>query len=350
MPAPAVSSASRHQQAFHARWHGLRDAHVRALAWLLDAPDLMDAHAACWEGRIVELGPMPDTVRQWLFALDAAPKELHAHLARQPSARLGRYAEQLLGFYLAQRRQLVAANLQVRNDSGARDTLGEFDFLVRRPDVDAGSGLEHWEFATKFYLLEAANATTPMSADAFVGPNLADSLGRKMRKIMQRQLSLGQHPAATRVLPAPVVWAGALVKGWLFYRAEVAVPDLPLPVVPGIAPDHCRGFWCELAQWPAVAAHHLAQAGQQAGSFLLLPRLAWLAPACVPAGQLLALPQVMQALEDTLKENDAPVLVAMCGIDAADGEAVGVEVARGFVVPDGWRERAQQVRLAVDPV
>jgi hypothetical protein len=37
------AEASTFQQQFHARWHCLRDPHVRALAWLLDAPDLLDA-------------------------------------------------------------------------------------------------------------------------------------------------------------------------------------------------------------------------------------------------------------------------------------------------------------------
>ena len=34
---------------------------------------------------------------------------------------------------------------------------------------------------------------------------LADTLGRKMRKILDRQLALGQHPAAAGLLPRPLV-------------------------------------------------------------------------------------------------------------------------------------------------
>nr|WP_308622168.1 DUF1853 family protein [Massilia sp. Se16.2.3] len=47
--------------------------------------------------------------------------------------------------------------------------------------LDAGpDGAEHIEFATKFYLLQGEAGDR---FDALVGPNLADSLGAKMRKI-----------------------------------------------------------------------------------------------------------------------------------------------------------------------
>ena len=67
---------------------------------------------------------------------------------------------------------------------------------------------EHIEFATKFYLLQGE---ADKEFDALVGPNLADSLGAKMRKIFERQLELGAHPAAQPLLPRPVAQARALV-------------------------------------------------------------------------------------------------------------------------------------------
>jgi hypothetical protein len=339
---PALSC----QERFNRRWPALRDPHVRALAWLLDSPDLMAADAPCWQGRIATLGPLPDEATAWLNTLQEDPAlngALHAHLLRQPSGRLGRYAEQLLGFYLQWRGQLVAANLQVRDNGATRETLGEFDFLVKRPDLASGGGLEHWEFATKFYLLEPAQLPADpavMSADAFVGPNLADSLGRKMRKIMERQLSLSHHPAAAAVLPEPVVSAQALVKGWLFYRDGASAP-----LAAGIAADHCRGFWCDAA---GLRARH----GERAGCdfFLLLPRLEWLAPARADTERALRWPALLAELDARLAAEEAPVMVALCRV-LPGAEAEVVEIERGFVVPDDWQRRAaDSVRHAVQRV
>jgi hypothetical protein len=336
------------QRNFQRRWPDLRDPHVRALAWLLDAPDLMDAEAPCWDGRIATLGEVDASVAGWLHELDRQPQALHQHLAHQPSARLGRYAEKLLGFYLQQHGQLVAGNLQVRNDSGSRETLGEFDFLVRRPqtgrDANGVQGLEHWEFATKFYLLESDSDR--LQSDAFVGPNLADSLGAKMRKIMQQQLLLSQHPAAQALLPAPVTSAQALVKGWLFYRHHA----MRLPAGLGISAQHCRGFWAtvsELQQRIDTDPHALR--------YLLLPRLSWLAPARVDIGATLSTAELPAVLEQQFQREPAPLMLALCEPLDAQGERAGdadasevMEIERAFIVPDDWQTRAaERVRHAL---
>ena len=330
-PAVAVSCQAR----FHARWPELRDPHVRALAWLLDAPDLMAADAPCWEGRIATLGPVDGEVAAWLRALQQEPqlnRQLHEHLAHQPSARLGRYAEKLLGFYLQQRGQLVAANLQVRNNGATRETLGEFDFLVRRPHVGSGSGLEHWEFATKFYLLEQVSFQAD-SPDAFVGPNLADSLGRKMRKIMQQQLMLSHHPAAAAVLPEPVAFAQALVKGWLFYRE----PMLSLPASMGIAADHCRGFWCD-----AVALRERYAPPSEPPHFRLLPRLEWLAPTRVDIGMTVGMDTLQEELAARFDAEQSPAMLAVCRRPGEGDGNDAFEIERGFIVPEGWQQRAAE--------
>ncbi|WP_308621444.1 hypothetical protein [Massilia sp. Se16.2.3] len=43
-------AAASYQEGFHRRWSHLRRARVRALAWLLDSPDLLDADAPHWQG------------------------------------------------------------------------------------------------------------------------------------------------------------------------------------------------------------------------------------------------------------------------------------------------------------
>jgi len=309
---PAHNFPPGFQSQFHQRWGGLSDRHVRALAWLLCAPDLLDAAAPQWQGRIAALSalPLPD-LDAWLHDLDRHPAALHRHLAAQPIVRLGRYAEKLMAFCLAQCGVLVAHGVQVRSrDDG---TVGEFDFLLKLHER-----LVHWEFATKFYLLAASGHGN--DADYFIGPNLADTLGAKTRKIFERQLKLSAHPSAQVHLPEPVSAAQALVKGWLFYREG---EDGQLP---GTSPMHCRGFWRPMSEIDMVTGERYA----------VLPRLDWLAPARLPIAQALDRHSLRDALAAHFAGERMPVLIAV--LDVA-GEAA-LEADRGFIVPDDWRARA----------
>jgi hypothetical protein len=318
------------QTQFHQRHGHLRDPHVRALAWLLTAPDLFDPLAPRWRGAIAELDGLVNQISSddWLAALDADPSALHAAVDARPTARLGRYAEKLLAFYLQLHGHLFATNIQIR--AGANATIGEFDYLLHD---SGGAALIHWEFATKFYLLESQRSTP--QADCFVGPNLADTLGAKMSKIMDRQLQLSLHPAAEAYLPMPVSHARALVKGWLFYRE----PAIVLPPAMGVAVDHCRGFWCtgdELAADPQY----------QDATYVILPRLQWLAPTRLPVAQTLSPERLQTALAASFASDPAPVLIAVMGSSNVT-EGVALETSRGFIVPANWRTLAAQRMISV---
>lgn len=309
---PSADLESNYQAQFHRRWQPLTDPHVRALAWLLSAPDLLDRSAPQWQGKIAQL-PSDPAIDHWLAALDHAPAELHAYLQMQPLTRLGRYAEKLMAFYFRHLGILVAHSVQVR--AGKSATIGEFDFLLRD-----GAALLHWEFATKFYLLEASDAAR--GADYFMGPSLVDMLSTKMRKILDRQLVLGQHPAAQIHLPQALAAAQALIKGWLFYHDDMrqALPSA------GLSAEHCRGFWCPLEELDAVAHEQ----------YVLLPRLSWLAPAKTDAAECLDRAALQDRLATYFRHNSTPVLVALMALK----EGVALETRRGFIVPDDWRHRA----------
>lgn len=299
--------AGGYQALFESRWPHLVNPHVRALAWLLDAPDLLDPSAPQWQGRIATLGPVSPQTADWLAALDRDPSPLQAALGDKHISRLGLYAEKLMAFYFAQHGQLHAHGLQVRADR--TDTIGEFDFLLHED-----AHLVHIEFATKFYLLDNADGF-----NGLIGPNLADTLGVKMRKIFDKQLTLAGHPAAQALLPLPVTRAQALVKGWLFYPN--AVPDMP-----GITRQHCHGFWMTQEQAASLPDQHYA----------IMPRLQWLAPAKLPASAGIA----RAALLDAVHGQPAPLMIAAL---RPAGEWL-VEEKRGFIVPDDWRAQAAQRR------
>jgi uncharacterized protein len=328
---PAADPASC-RAGFERRWGHLTRPHVRALAWLLDAPGLLDPNASQWRGKIApDPGVAPD-VAAWLDRLEADPAPLEAMLgspgvpgAHFPS-RLGLYAEKLMACHFAHQGKLVAHGLQVRADK--TDTVGEFDFLLRD-----GAALVHLELATKFYLLEgdaaAFAARDGAQLDCLVGPNLADSLGAKMRKIIGRQLKLGSHPAAQLVLPQAVAAAQAMVKGWLFYR-HGAVPPLA-----GIAAAHCHGFWCTLDELPSLNAEH----------FVVLPRLQWLAPLKIDASAgVLSRAALHEKLRAQFSGTAIPMPVLVASV-RQDKDWL-LEQDRGFIVPPAWRARAAERRQA----
>ncbi|MES2934345.1 MAG: DUF1853 family protein [Pseudomonadota bacterium] len=315
--------ADSHQQTFHQRWNHLVNPHVRALAWLLDAPDLLDLLARQWHGKVAILGPMSDDVQNWVTMLDQTPDAINAVMA-QSSFRLGLYAEKLMAFYFTHQNRLLGHGVQVRSmDSKAVRTIGEFDFLLR-----AGAGhdtdLTHWEFATKFYLwVQPPKAMPPEYC--FVGPNLADSLGAKMHKILEQQLALSRHPAAQVNLPGAVTTAQALIKGWLFYPDHDSVSNHRLA---GVSAQHCYGYWCKEGAVADLSAVHYA----------ILPRLAWLAPAKVMPEQSMSKLDLQTTLAAHFGIDASPVLVAelmpYCGWM--------LETRRRFIVPDDWQQRAEQ--------
>ncbi len=332
--AETLNVISAYQAQFHQRWNHLNDPHVRALAWLLDAPDLLDGQAPQWQGKIAHILNQNerDQIAIWLHALDSEPiklEELHFYIGSLPSTRLGLYAEKLMAFYFHKQKMLVAHSLQVR--AAKNDTVGEFDFLLRRNDA-----LVHWEFATKFYLLETSQAG--FIADDFVGPNLADSLGAKVNKILERQLTLSSHPAAQIHLAEAVTSAQALIKGWLFYQD----PLCEVPGTMGIAKAHCRGYWRGCSDVLASVNH--GADGSENNLYAILPRLRWLAPAKIKLSEVMTAAQVREVLADYFASQHSPLILATL---RQQGDHA-LEVYRGFVVPDDWSSKAAQTRkLAV---
>lgn len=297
------------QSVYRQQWDQLNDPHVRSLAGLLSAPDLLNKDALQWQHKIASLFPLAEDVVGWLHDLDKQPEALHQAIADHPSNRLGRYAEILLGFYFQQYHRLVAQNIQIRE--GVHHTVGEFDFLIQ-----GESGVEHWELATKFYLLVSTQFN--MTLHSFLGPNLADSFGAKITKTLTHQLKLSEQPAAKAYLTYPVSAAYSLMKGWLFYQDMTQL----VPESLGIATSHCRGFWCSLSQLDEL----------DADGFLVLKRLHWLAPAKCQASEVMTKSALKSFIATQFELNPTPAMIALCRLD---GEVMH-EVHRGFVVSDAW--------------
>jgi hypothetical protein len=313
-----------YQDRFHREWSQLSDPHVRALAWLITSPDLLDKDSAIWWRQIGSLdAPDVHRLRTWLFNLDQHPSMLHEALKIHRFLRLGHYAENLLTFYFSHEGLLYGHGLQVHNDKA--ETIGEFDYLLF-----AQGGLLHLELATKFYLFHQPLKSQdhirrlPDVYD-YLGPNLNDSLGAKMQKILQRQLTLSQHDAARKLIQTRVIAARALVKGWLFYRSSE-----PKQLVPGIASNHCLGFWWTLSEFEQLAVPYAMK----------LERLQWLAPAQVSPDEVMDKSMTLDTLQRYFHTESTPVLVA---IMKKNGDLMQ-EFCRGMVVPNDWPEKASQIQ------
>ncbi len=236
--------------------------HIATLRWLLLSTPLVQPPNA--QSHLAIFTPQ-DIARidQWLAALEADATEqnpLALWMQSRHEARIGRYAERLLEFYLTHGpvHRLQIAHVPLRSEvNGLKVTHGELDFLL----TDAQGQHLHWELAVKFFLCTATGDTaTP--AD-FIGPNGVETLAHKWHKLFANQLTRVHHHA----LPAPWnthTWQPqAYTRGWMFYRWGFDIPHCE-----ALHPEHGTGWWMNAADMAALPE----------ADYAFLPRLYWMAP------------------------------------------------------------------------
>ncbi|MDO9316018.1 MAG: DUF1853 family protein [Burkholderiaceae bacterium] len=257
---------------------------ARELRWLLLSPPLLDTAPGAHPAAVQEFSAADRaSISEWLDVVECDPAVLfdfvHASQrvvveggdpqgpTRPRSLRLGRRAERLMAFFLRHgpTHRLVAANIPLRHVSplGDRTTVGEIDFLLH----DSAGHAWHWELAVKFFLCTATGSQA--TAADFIGPDRAETFDTKLHKMFDRQL---------RHLPPPPwdaePWtAAACTRGRLFYRHGG-----PVPVMPGLHPDHLQGRWIErerLGELPSP----------DQPVWHLVPRNDWMCPRALPTSE-----------------------------------------------------------------
>jgi uncharacterized protein len=259
----------------------------------------------------------------WLRQLDDEPTTLLQHLSVSHTHRLGVYFEQLWHFFLQQDpdTELIAHNLAVR-ESGR--TLGEFDCIVYNKPLQCHV---HLELAVKFFL----GAQPPIqdtvitgNAQNWLGPDRKDRLATKLDQLLQRQILLGEAPAAKQALDELGIVDVArqiVLKGHLFQP----VSD-PLPLPPGY------NTACPLSLWMTRGELDQHCAALDASAFAILPKARWLSAAQYGTQQdQLNRDQLTDAVTQQLDADQYPLLIA--ALDSS-----GAESSRFFVTAQDWAD------------
>jgi uncharacterized protein len=282
--------------------------HLAALRWLLLSPPLVVSPDAA--SQLASFTPQEcASIGQWLQALEADSSALVDWMHTRTEARIGRYAERLLEFYLSHgpQHQLVAAHVPLRSEvSGLTVTHGELDFLL----TNAQDRHLHWELAVKFFLCTATGDTaTP--AD-FIGPNGVETLAHKWHKLFAKQLAhKPPEPWNARTWQSQ-----AFTRGWMFYRWGNVVPHCT-----ALHTDHCKAWWID---WMNI--DQLPE-----GQYVHLRRLQWMATTTPLGGDVVLYSRnemklhLRQLWSTTERATDAQMIVLL--------PSVG-EMLRVFVRPE----------------
>ncbi|TFH86812.1 DUF1853 family protein [Billgrantia azerbaijanica] len=296
---------------------------VRDLAWLLLAPDLVDAS---WPGRPSrdELG-LGDPARLTAFFddLEAAPEALERRVGDTVNGRMGLYHERLWQFLLdrAPGTCLLAHNLRVHR---GKLTLGELDLLYRQRDRKT---LIHLEVAIKFYLGLPEGPGDAAAPARWIGPGGADSLASKLAHLRRHQLTLTDQAETREAIRLELAPHLAHLDAKQPILRRLAMPGVlfqpwrqALPAPRGSAPGHWRGRWVPWGEW-----RDLRDVLPRTTRAAWLAKPHWLAPPRRHAFTRL------RDLEARLAQHFAgpatPVQVALATGDITD---------RLFVVSDAW--------------
>ncbi|MGH1371610.1 MAG: DUF1853 family protein [Cellvibrionaceae bacterium] len=296
---------------------------VQDLAWCLFSPPLIADTGAHKSHTVTPTATALNRIR----ALDNDPSPLEKWLSSGSSQRLGLIFERFWQFWWQQDSDgsQWQFNQQINRDGR---TLGELDALQWQPDTCA---LTHYELAVKFYLQVPASALSLIEPDAlsyhWVGPNLFDRLDLKWPQMRDRQLTMLSDASRCPELPwtADTLITKSLTRGRLF-TPRFSYPELSnLPLASDINPQHDRGQWLHLNDWPRLESAH----------WKLLHRQDWFAPV---HGSLnnefapLTNTQAFKALSRHFEQFRQPAQIVRLEIDDTRYR----ELERLFIVPPNW--------------
>jgi hypothetical protein len=134
----------------------------------------------------------------------------------------------------------VAENIQVIHN---KQTLGEFDFIVRRI---ANQQLIHVELVYKFYLFDPSVVGSEI--EHWIGPNRGDQLDFKLEKLSAHQFPLLHHEAARETFDSLKINPSNIEQQVLFL-ANLFVPMDQQTHFEKVNPSAIEGRWMNASTW-----------------------------------------------------------------------------------------------------
>lgn len=155
---------------------------------------------------------------------------------------LGKRAERYFSEWLkrSSEYELIAENIQVIDQ---KQTLGEFDFIVRRK---SDQQLIHIELVYKFYVFDPTAIGSEFTR--WIGPNRKDRLDYKVEKLTNHQFPLMFHEAAIKKLNDLKVDTSNIEQQVLFL-ANLFVPTNEEVNFDKVNESAVEGKWMNLSEW-----------------------------------------------------------------------------------------------------
>ena len=291
----------------------LRNIHLRRIWWAVDSPSFLELPESV---NYLQDEAHRSEVFLLLSEADQNPQEVEDYFQPYKHLAMGRYFEQLLIFLLKRdpRYEILDFNLQLIEE---KVTKGELDLIL----FDYKHQVKrHWEIALKYYL----QVSDTGHHDNFLGPSRRDYLGRKMKKLYENQLPLGQD--------SQIMQKHGILQSGLFLKGELFYPFQKPPVRPGKAQDQSPiHYYMDMERFKALPC-------KDDLLFALLKKPHWIGSFHEHDGlDLLDKASICQLLEEEILRIDRPQLVALCE-KTPDGYS---EQQRLFICPPNWPHQAQ---------
>lgn len=159
--------------------------------------------------------------------------------------RLGKMVERFFSFALKSnpRFKLIAENFQIIKDG---ITLGEIDFLIE--DIENKEKI-HLELVHKFYLYRPQGEK--IETKNFVGPNLNDSLDKKLTKLKEKQFPILKDPFCVKVLKEKGIDPFQL-KQKLLFTGSVYLKYKEIRPLELVNENCISGYWIGFSEFKSV--------------------------------------------------------------------------------------------------
>lgn len=147
---------------------------------------------------------------------------------------------------------LLACNTQIQIDK--HQTIGELDYIVETP-----KGIKHIELTYKFYLYKTDEV---YELDRWVGPNLKDSLVKKLNKLKEKQFPLLKHSISQKTLLKNGIETSNIEQN-VHFKAQLYIPlSLKNHIFSHINNDCIAGYYINIKEidflFP-LALYHLPE-------------------------------------------------------------------------------------------